>query len=171
MGVSPVLYACPCCAVFATHQHWRLWARVLAQPLQLPAQPGGAPTATLQQRLAKEQGFDNELMNMALQSSKETMLDVAHYFDEREAFDKAVQLYQKGGNVPRALDLCFRANLFDDLRVIADDLGEETPPEVLTRCSEFFIEHGQFAKAVHLQITAKRFNDVCPPPLHACLAS
>lgn len=69
-------------------------------------------------RLAKEQGYESELMNMALQSSQETMVDVAHYFEEKQVYDKAVQLYQKGGNIPRALDLCFRANLFDDLRVI-----------------------------------------------------
>ena len=170
-------------------------------------------------RLAKEEGYDAELMNLSLQSSKETMVDVARYFEQRGVHDKAVQLYQKGGNIPKALDLCFRANLFDDLRIIgassgvvvvvvvvvaaaaacalvlvlvlvraclspnfapshvadrravhpsvccrvasaADELGDDTPPEVLSRCSDFFIDHGQFEKAVHLQITAKKYNEV-----------
>ena len=110
-------------------------------------------------RLAKEEGYDAELMNLALQSSQQTMLEVARYFESKGVNNKAVQLYQKGGNVPKALDLCFRANLFDDLRLIADELGDDTPPEVLSRCSDFFIDHGQFEKAVQLQITAKKFNE------------
>ena len=57
--------------------------------------------------------------------------------------DKAVQLYQKGGNLVRALDLCFSARLFDDLRSIADNLGEHTSPAILSRCAEFFMQHQQ----------------------------
>jgi len=41
----------------------------------------------------------------------------------------------------------------------ADDLGDDTPPEVLSRCSDFFIDHGKFDKAVHLMIAAKKFSE------------
>jgi hypothetical protein len=36
----------------------------------------------------------------------------------------AVSLYQKSGAVTKALNLCFRAKLFDDLRQIADSIGQ-----------------------------------------------
>lgn len=40
------------------------------------------------------------------------------YFEEKGKYDKAVQLYHKGGNMTRALEMCFKAQLFDDLRAI-----------------------------------------------------
>jgi hypothetical protein len=50
---------------------------------------------------------------------------VARYFEETGKMEKAVLLFQKGGKVNRALDLCFKANLFEALRLIADNLGPE----------------------------------------------
>ena len=48
---------------------------------------------------------------------------VSHrYFEEKGQYDKAVQLYQKGGNVSRALEICFKAQLFDELRDIGSCL-------------------------------------------------
>jgi hypothetical protein len=55
------------------------------------------------------------------------------YFEEKGSFDKAVLLYQKGGKVARALDLCFKGKLFDSLRQI----GERAPaclPACLLAC-------------------------------------
>ena len=37
------------------------------------------------------------------------MADVATYFEDRGELEKAVQLYQRAGDLSRALDLCFRA--------------------------------------------------------------
>ena len=42
------------------------------------------------------------------------------YFEGKRQYDKAVQLYQKGGDMSRALEICFKAQLFDELR----DIGE-----------------------------------------------
>ncbi|KAK3281449.1 hypothetical protein CYMTET_10767 [Cymbomonas tetramitiformis] len=110
-------------------------------------------------RLSKKHGMDNELMNLALQSNQRSlMVESAHYFEEKDMCEKAVLLYQKGGNVERALDLCFRAQLFESLRTIADDLGDDTDPAILMRCADFFLEHGQFGKAVHLLVAAKDFE-------------
>ena len=102
------------------------------------------------------------------------MIDAAQYLDRKGVHDKAVLLYQRGGNVPRALDLCFRAQLFDMLRRIADSLQDEddegtsdsvrSSPEILKRCANFFVDHGQYDKAVGLYITAKEFDvalDMC----------
>lgn len=104
------------------------------------------------------------------------------HFEEKGSYDKAVQLYQKGGNVTRALDLCFKGQLFDVLRSIcacagksevgvggcrcpdgfpaADALTETASPETLVKCAEFFMEHGQAEKAVHLYINAREFDKV-----------
>ena len=126
-------------------------------------------------RLAKEQPLDedtaSEIVNLSLRSSKAIMIDAAQYLDKKGLHEKAVLLYQRGGNVPRALDLCFRAQLFDMLRRIADSLqsgdGDDSvgsSPEILNRCADFFVDHGQYEKAVQLYITAKEFDralDMC----------
>ena len=43
---------------------------------------------------------------------------VRRYFEGKRQYDKAVQLYQKGGDMSRALEICFKAQLFDELRDI-----------------------------------------------------
>ncbi|XP_020899151.2 intraflagellar transport protein 140 homolog, partial [Exaiptasia diaphana] len=118
-------------------------------------------------RLAKEHGLDNELMNLALLSSSKDMLDVARYYEGIPNMqDKAVMLYHKGGNVTKALELCFHTQQFAALQVIAEDLDENTDPEMIDKCAEFFMEHGQYDKAVDLFIVGKKF----PQALELCLA-
>lgn len=109
-------------------------------------------------RLAKEHGLDNELLQLAIESSATLKAEAAAYFEGKSMFDKAVLLYEKSGKVARALDLCFRAQLFDSLRTIADGLGADTPPALLAKCADFFLSHQQFDKAVHLFITAQQYN-------------
>lgn len=85
-------------------------------------------------RLAKEHFLDAELMTLALEcSSKELKVDAAKFFEDKQDWDKAVLLYQKGGKIPRALELCFKGQLFDSLRTIADNLGPETDPALLAK--------------------------------------
>jgi intraflagellar transport protein 140 len=52
--------------------------------------------------------------------------------------DKAVALYQKGGNLSKAVDLCFRARSYDALRDIAECMDATTDPQLLHCCAEFF---------------------------------
>lgn len=63
-------------------------------------------------------------------------------------------MYHKSGHTQRAIELCFRHELFEPLREIARSLGPETEPAVLSRCSEFFLDHGQYDKAVSLLVLA-----------------
>jgi intraflagellar transport protein 140 len=65
------------------------------------------------------------------------MLDAARYFESKGQLEKAVQLYHRGGAIGRSIDLCFRAELFDYLASIADELGERTDPQVEPRCNHF----------------------------------
>merc|ERR1719335_407190 len=101
-------------------------------------------------RLAQENNFEGDLMSLALSSSPQHMAQAARYYEQRDQCSKAVILYQKAGCQKRALELCFQAKLFDALRKIADDLSADSNPEVLARCAEFFMQHRQHDKAVHL---------------------
>merc|ERR1719482_1715674 len=101
-------------------------------------------------RLAQENAFDGDLMSLALASDPQNMAQAAKYYEQRNQPSKAVLLYQKAGHQKRALELCFSARLFDALRKIADDLSADSDPEILARCAEFFMQHKQHDKAVHL---------------------
>lgn len=59
-------------------------------------------------RLAKEHGLDAELMRFALRSTPALMVESGMHFEAKGEADKAMQLYHKGGDTPRALELCFR---------------------------------------------------------------
>lgn len=118
-------------------------------------------------RLAKAYGLDSELMRFALKSTPSLMIESANHFEQKGEFDKAVQLYHKGGDLPRALDLCFRAGeidpnqsatMFDMLNTIAQDLGADTSPQTLARCAEFLVNHKQYGRAIDLYIMAKRYH-------------
>ncbi|RLN68428.1 hypothetical protein BBP00_00001031 [Phytophthora kernoviae] len=117
-------------------------------------------------RLAKEHRMDADLMGFALMSKPSDMLDCALYFEEQREMEKAVQLYHKGGNVAKALDLCFQAQLFEELHHLTDELSGSgnTSPAILKKCADFFIANGQYAKAVHLCLIGNRVAealDVC----------
>lgn len=109
-------------------------------------------------RLAQEQGMDGDLMSLALSSGPANMAQAAKYYEQRGQHSKAVILYQKAGYQKRALELCFSANLFDALRKIADDLNPESDPEVLQKCAEFFMQHNQHDKAVHLLCMSSQYD-------------
>ena len=102
--------------------------------------------------------MDAELLSLALQSPPAAMNDAASYFQERGLNEKAVLLYQKAGNMGRALELCFGAQLFDSLHQICDGLGKDSDadPELVNRAAQYFLEHEQFGKAVDLFIKVRR---------------
>eukprot|EP00928_Gymnodinium_smaydae_P021431 TRINITY_DN1835_c1_g1_i2.p1 TRINITY_DN1835_c1_g1~~TRINITY_DN1835_c1_g1_i2.p1 ORF type:complete len:1445 (-),score=352.81 TRINITY_DN1835_c1_g1_i2:414-4748(-) len=101
-------------------------------------------------RLAQENNFDVDLMGLALSADPQSMAQAAKYYEQRGQHSKAVVLYQKAGCQKRALELCFSARLFVELRKIADDLSADSDPEILAKCAEFFMQHSQNDKAVHL---------------------
>jgi len=115
-------------------------------------------------RLAQENNFDGDLMSLALSSDPANMAQAAKYYEQRGQPSKAVVLYQKAGCQKRALELCFSARLFDALRKIADDLSADSDPEILAKCAEFFMQHNQHEKAVHLLSMSHQYEkavDLC----------
>ncbi|XP_049758868.1 intraflagellar transport protein 140 homolog isoform X2 [Elephas maximus indicus] len=117
-------------------------------------------------RLCKENGLDDQLMNLALLSSPEDMIEAARYYEEKgEQMDRAVMLYHKAGHFSKALELAFATQQFLALQLIAEDLDEKSDPTLLARCSDFFTEHGQYEKAVELLLAAKKYHEA----LQLCL--
>ncbi|KAM9817055.1 intraflagellar transport protein 140 homolog [Neosynchiropus ocellatus] len=110
-------------------------------------------------RLCKENSLDDQLMNLALLSNPEDMMEAARYYEERGShMDRAVLLYHKAGYVSKALELAFATEQFSALQLIAEELNEKSDPALLERCSDFFIKHSQFEKAVELLVAAKKFT-------------
>ncbi|XP_055564454.1 intraflagellar transport protein 140 homolog isoform X2 [Falco cherrug] len=117
-------------------------------------------------RLCKENNLDDQLMNLALLSSPEDMIEAARYYEEKgEQMDRAVMLYHKAGHFSKALELAFATQQFGALQLIAEDLDEKSDPALLARCSDFFIEHAQYKKAMELLLTAKKYHEA----LQLCL--
>ncbi|XP_025272825.3 intraflagellar transport protein 140 homolog [Canis lupus familiaris] len=117
-------------------------------------------------RLCKENGLDDQLMNLALLSSPEDMTEAALYYEDKgEHMDRAVMLYHKAGHFSKALELAFATQQFVALQLIAEDLDERSDPALLARCSDFFIEHSQYEKAVELLLAAKKYHEA----LRLCL--
>ncbi|MBW03697.1 Intraflagellar transport protein, partial [Eschrichtius robustus] len=117
-------------------------------------------------RLCKEHGLDDQLMNLALLSSPKDMIEAARYYEEKgEQMDQAVMLYHKAGHFSKALELAFATQQFVALQLVAEDLDEKSDPALLARCSDFFLEHSQYEKAVELLLAAKKYHEA----LQLCL--
>ncbi|NXU33682.1 IF140 protein, partial [Drymodes brunneopygia] len=117
-------------------------------------------------RLCKANNLDDQLMNLALLSSPEDMIEAACYYEEKgDQMDRAVMLYHKAGHFSKALELAFATQQFGALQLIAEDLDETSDPALLARCSGFFIEHAQYEKAMELLLTAKKYHEA----LQLCL--
>uniref|UniRef100_A0A672G1D3 Intraflagellar transport 140 homolog (Chlamydomonas) n=1 Tax=Salarias fasciatus TaxID=181472 RepID=A0A672G1D3_SALFA len=111
-------------------------------------------------RLCKENGLDDQLMNLALLSNPEDMMEAACYYEEKAThMDRAVALYHKAGYVSKALELAFSTQQFSALQLIAEDLNENSDPALLARCSDFFITHSQYEKSVELLVAAKKYYE------------
>lgn len=66
----------------------------------------------------------------------------------------------QAGHFSKALELAFATQQFGALQLIAEDLDEKSDPALLARCSDFFIEHAQYEKAMELLLTAKKVSFV-----------
>eukprot|EP00051_Salpingoeca_urceolata_P027733 m.483017 g.483017 ORF g.483017 m.483017 type:complete len:1380 (-) comp22745_c0_seq1:34-4173(-) len=111
-------------------------------------------------RIAKENGLKGEMYSMALRSSKSDMVEAAqHYEGVNGQVDKAVTLYHRAGRVTKALDLCFKHNLYQALADISVDLNEDADPELMQRAATFFMEARQYDKAVSLLLTASKYEE------------
>ena len=63
-------------------------------------------------RLAKEHGLKDQMVNLALNSTKVDMISAGEFYESQGMIDKAVMLYHKGGRVAKALEMCFEHQSF-----------------------------------------------------------
>ena len=75
------------------------------------------------------------------------------------------QLYQQGGQLAKAVELCFRFSLFEQLSSISEKLPPDSDPALITRCAEFFLDHGQWDKTVTLFAAAGQ----CAKAIDLCI--
>ena len=59
------------------------------------------------------------------------MVQSAQYFEMKGKHDKAVQLYSRGGNRKKAMDLAIKYKLADMIENISTGVSEQDDPEVL----------------------------------------
>ncbi|KAL7979155.1 hypothetical protein Chor_015179 [Crotalus horridus] len=96
--------------------------------------------------------------------SHEDIKQAVHFYTRAQAFNNAIRLC-KAGHLSKALELAFATQQFAALQLVAEDLDEKSDPALLARCSDFFIEHAQYEKAVKLLLAAKKYQDA----LQLCL--
>eukprot|EP01013_Petalomonas_cantuscygni_P002994 TRINITY_DN1313_c0_g1_i1.p1 TRINITY_DN1313_c0_g1~~TRINITY_DN1313_c0_g1_i1.p1 ORF type:complete len:1450 (+),score=425.61 TRINITY_DN1313_c0_g1_i1:245-4594(+) len=111
-------------------------------------------------RLAKDLERSLDVMNLALKCSrKPVLLDAAMYFEKKKKPDKAVLLYQRGGETMRAVDLCVTGSLSNELIEIADDLNAETTDSTVYRkLGDVFLQQEQWAYAAKMFVHGRAFD-------------
>ncbi len=62
-------------------------------------------------------------MTHVIQAPTSVKLDAAEYFEGRGMNAEAVLLLQKAGHMSRAIDLCFRHQLFDKMQEFTGDVS------------------------------------------------
>ncbi|XP_050709384.1 intraflagellar transport protein 140 homolog [Eriocheir sinensis] len=112
-------------------------------------------------RICKDNGFDDQLLNLALVAGPQEQIDAARYFSssERRQLPKAVMLYHKAGLLSKAVDLAFKSGQISAVGQIAGDLDESADPALIQRCAQYFISNGQYDRAVSLLITGRQYFD------------
>jgi len=117
--------------------------------------------------LAKDYKLETDLMQLALKSTPELMIDVARYFEDVvHEYDKAINLYYKGENISKALDLCFKHEQYELLGDIIMGFDENIDISTLRKCIDYFLEKKDFEKAIHLYIKAGQYEEA----IDLCLA-
>ncbi|XP_023331155.1 intraflagellar transport protein 140 homolog [Eurytemora carolleeae] len=111
-------------------------------------------------RICKEQGLDDQVWNLALLASPTEQLDAARYFEttDHKQFDKAVILYKKAGFLGKALDLAFSTNQHNALQFISGNLNANTDPVLLNKTADFFLQGGQYDRAVEMYAASKNYK-------------
>ncbi|XP_069684990.1 intraflagellar transport protein 140 homolog [Periplaneta americana] len=110
-------------------------------------------------RICKEQGMEDQLWNLAVLAGPREKLEAAQYFEfcDKPVPEKAVLLYHRAGMLHKALDLAFKTQQFTALQFIAVELNSTSDPALVQKCAHFFVENGQYDKAVDLLAVGKQY--------------
>ncbi|KEG12663.1 intraflagellar transport 140 [Trypanosoma grayi] len=116
-------------------------------------------------RVAKAHQRYGELLTLSLASDDtHLMFDSATYLELNNAYDKAVELYHRVGDVQKAIEVCIKGGLYDTMHRISTTLDAQSDPEVFMQMATHFVESGHYGKAAEMYIFAKAF----PRALELC---
>jgi hypothetical protein len=87
------------------------------------------------------------------------MMQSAIYFEKKGKLDKSVQLYSRGGNKKRAMEIAIRHNLSHMIEDISTGVGDGDDPEVMKSSVDYLMQNGQYEKAVEIMISLGNFED------------
>ena len=74
--------------------------------------------------------------------------------------------HQQSGEISKALELCFQHRQFNALHQIAEDLSEDSSSEMTKKVADYFMEHGQFDRAMEILVKSKKIGEA----LDLCMA-
>lgn len=101
-------------------------------------------------RICKENDLQDELWSVVQLAQSREKASAATFFEENNDYKKAVELYYKAGKLHEAVEIAFNSQQSDILYVISSEFNDKTDPELIKRCSEFFLSVEQPQKAVQL---------------------
>jgi len=70
-----------------------------------------------------------------------------------------VQLYSRGGNKRRAMDIAMQRNLTNLIDDISTGVGDGDDPEVMKSSVSFLMQNQQFEKAVEIMVNLGRLEE------------
>ncbi|KAI8911808.1 hypothetical protein EDD86DRAFT_246061 [Gorgonomyces haynaldii] len=110
-------------------------------------------------RLAMEHKINQELTQLAFQGTPKQMYTVAKYFEDLNLVEKAIPLYEKAGNVAKALQLCMEINNVPLMESIAHKLNPETDADLLHSIAEHLKSSGSDELALKVMITSQKYEE------------
>lgn len=107
-------------------------------------------------RLSKAYGIEKEIMNFALQSEQSLRVECANYLKSIGQIEKAAELFIKGGEKKKALELFVQipfeeSNRFQvDILSIINGLEDEVPKDIIMKCATYLMRSGEHSNAFQL---------------------
>jgi len=99
----------------------------------------------------------DKLLQIATDSphrNSRSRLNAARYFEQMGDYPNAIMLYEDCGQTQRAIRICFKAKLFDELSTLLDkSIDRIDNRELLEKCASFFLNNGQYEKAMKMYIS------------------
>jgi len=115
-------------------------------------------------RLAKNHGLDADLMILAIKCQPAQMIECAYYFEGKQEWKKAAQLYMKGGDTKQAMTIISSSvtqnqqfNFDENVVTLIEENITCMAKEIVQNCAKFLITSGEHEKAITL-MTQKGFN-------------
>lgn len=106
--------------------------------------------------LAKEAGLDPEVYQMAMQStSNQIKLQAARYFESKGKMDKAVDLYDDGGNLNKAMKLAQKIGYKKTFKIPTDASADNMEDRI-----PMLLENQQYEQAVEVLYKLKKYDRV-----------